>query len=92
LFDIDSRKRSQNQGWHLLESHYPLLRVMRSSGFMLERKAGCMYVYKRNDRRSQASRVYWRLRDGLRYSAAADSLANLRSRTIRKIRSIASRR
>lgn len=91
IFDIDTRKPSQKEGWHLLASHYPYLRVMRRSGFTLQRTAGPMYIYRRNDRASQASRVYWRLRDGLRYSAAAERLANLRSRSIHRIRSIAGR-
>lgn len=81
IFDIDTRSKEQQMWWHVMETHYPYLRIMRCTGFELEKVRAGIYFYKRVER-SPAAALYWRLRDGIRYSSL---MAHIRS-IIKKLR------
>ncbi|MEQ9506240.1 MAG: class I SAM-dependent methyltransferase [Hyphomonas sp.] len=85
MFDIDSRSKDQQMYWHVLESHYPFLRVMRSAGFEFVRQRDGIYVYRRVER-TPLGRFVWQLRDGVRYGPAVQIMANLKNRISARLR------
>ncbi len=85
IFDIDSREKSQQMYWHVMESHYPFLRVMRSAGFKQVRQRDGIYFYRRVER-STFGQLMWRVADGLRFGTPMQILASFKNRISARLR------
>jgi SAM-dependent methyltransferase len=75
IFDIDSRKKSGTDQWFLYDSHNPILRIMRRTGFKPVGIDGILYIYERVERsplRRQLVGAY----DALRYNNTTTWIIN----------------
>lgn len=77
IFDIDTRERTRGNEWFFHRSHLPVIRPLRSMGFIRRPKIGDqLHVYERAEL-SRARRARYGLVDGFRYSPPGAKLEAL---------------
>ncbi|MBY9068468.1 class I SAM-dependent methyltransferase [Hyphomonas sp. WL0036] len=79
VFDIDFRTKDQQMCWHVMDSHYPYLRIMRRLGFRLEKVRNFMFYYRRVEQ-SALQGAFWAVADGIRYSPVVLFVRNLKNK------------
>ena len=73
IFDVDARKKSQGNEWHLYETNSSVIRQVRRLGFAQMLSVGSLYVYERREL-SPPQKFWFNLVDEVRYSTITNWL------------------